>query len=233
MSKSDNSTPHKSSEYNNEIRKTIPFYDFFLEETIDLIKMLKPSVKTWLDTGCGTGTLVTKAIPHFPNTRFLLADPSEAMLNQARKSLREIPGSCLDFLSPAGTENLLSCNIQTQRPEVITAILCHHYLDKNSRMAATRTCFDLLAEGGVYITFEHVLPDSDQGTSLCLDRWTKYQLSRGRTQETVSEHRQRFNTAYFPISIADHLKLIKDCGFNTAAIFWYSHMQAGFYAIKG
>ncbi len=232
MNKSDNTTPHKAANYNNEIRNTIPFYDSFLEETINIVRILKPSVKIWLDTGCGTGTLVTRAFLHFPDTRFVLADPSESMLNQARKFLGEIPESCLHFLNPAGTENIRTGTINIPQPDVITAIQCHHYMDKSTRLTATRNCFELLSEGGIYITFENVRPDSERGTALALDRWARFQLSRGKTEEMVSEHRQRFNTVYFPITIGEHLQLLKECGFATCELFWHSYMQAGFYAIK-
>ena len=52
----DNKTPHKSSEYDIKVRKTIPFYECFHQQTINLIKTIKPNVKKWLDTGCGTGS---------------------------------------------------------------------------------------------------------------------------------------------------------------------------------
>ena len=156
MRQSDNTTPLKASDYDEKIRETIPFYDYFLEETIDVVRTLKASVEVWLDTGCGTGTLVTKAFPYFPNTQFILADPSESMLHQAKQSLNTIPMYRLQFLDPIGTENLLSSDIQIRQPEVITAIQSHHYMGKSARRAATQACYKLLAQGGVYITFENI-----------------------------------------------------------------------------
>ena len=38
---SDNKTPHKSSEYDVNVRKIIPFYEYFHQQTIDLVKTLK------------------------------------------------------------------------------------------------------------------------------------------------------------------------------------------------
>ncbi len=230
MTQSDNVTPHKSSEYDEDIRKTIPFYDHFLEETVDLVRMVKPGAEIWLDTGCGTGTLVTKAYPHFPHTQFVLSDPSENMLNQARQSLSAIPQSRLQFLDPVGTENLPVNDMR--QPQVITAIQSHHYLDTNARRTATQTCYDLLARDGIYITFENICPESKQGIDIGLNRWAQYQLSKGKDEEVIKEHRKRFNTAYFPITIAQHLELLKNCGFTTCEMLWYSYLQAGFYAIK-
>lgn len=102
----DNTTPHSTSEYDEKVRKTIPFYECFHAETIDLVKTLKPDVRGWLDTGCGIGGLILKAFQDFPETSFILSDPSEDMLEQAKHCLTCLPQSCLRFLKPVGTENL-------------------------------------------------------------------------------------------------------------------------------
>ena len=86
----DNATPHKSSEYDWKVRQTIPFYETMHREIIDVVKTVRLDVKSWLDTGCGTGYLIELALPVFPNTRFMLADPSEEMIQQARNRLREV-----------------------------------------------------------------------------------------------------------------------------------------------
>jgi len=43
------------------------------------------------------------------------------------------------------------------------------------------------------------------------------------------KHLKRFNKAYFPITISEHLDLLKQCGFSVAELFWYSYMQACHY----
>lgn len=232
MEKSDNTTPHKASDYEVKVRDTIPFYDYFLDETIDVVRTLKPSVKFWLDTGCGTGTLTRKALPYFPDTRFTLADPSGDMLNQARNLLGENPDSHVHLLDPIGTENLLASTVGIYKFDVITAIQSHHYMKKDTRTIATRACFELLDIGGVYITIENIRPSSERGITMGLDRWGRYQLSKGKAPERINEHRKRFDTAYFPITVEEHLQLLTNCGFADCGIFWYSYMQAGFYAIK-
>ena len=87
MKKSDNLTPLPSNEYDSNITNTIPYYNRFHEETINLIKSMDIEPEIWLDTGCGTGTFVEKAIQQFENTNFILADPSDGMLDEAGKKL--------------------------------------------------------------------------------------------------------------------------------------------------
>jgi tRNA (cmo5U34)-methyltransferase len=230
MKQVDNTTPHRACEYDKNVRATIPFYELFHSETIDLVKSLKPEVKIWLDTGCGTGYLVEKAFPHFPDTIFILADPSEAMLTEAKKRLQGICPDRLNFMDSVDTEGL--SNSLSLKPEIITAIMCHHYMKPEKRRNATQACFNALALDGIYISFENIHPHFEEAVELGLRRWKTFQISQGRTAATVEEHGKRFNNAYFPITVSEHLDLLKKCGFDIAELFWYSHMQAGFFAIK-
>ncbi|MBP2029296.1 tRNA (cmo5U34)-methyltransferase [Methanohalophilus levihalophilus] len=230
MEKNDNSTPYNAAEYDMNVRKTLPFYETFHSEVIDFVKNVNPDVKVWLDTGCGSGSLVSKAHSEFPETLFVLADPSESMLEQARSKLKDIPNGNLHFLSPAPTQDIRFD--LPDNPDVITAILSHHYFSPEERKKATKRCFDLLPPGGIYITFEHIHPSSKAAIDLTINRWKSYQLSQGRDEETVDEHLGRFDNAFFPISIEEHLELLGSSGFSTTGLLWFSHMQAGFYGIK-
>ena len=77
--------------YNSVVRQIMPFYDTVHSETVDLVKTIKPDVKQWLDGGCGTGNLVELALKAFPDTGFILADPTE-----------HVPGSLLKLLTYNG-----------------------------------------------------------------------------------------------------------------------------------
>jgi tRNA (cmo5U34)-methyltransferase len=226
MSQSDNTTPHLASYYDEQVQATIPYYDTFHSETISLVKTVNPQPKLWLDTGCGTGTLVGKALEYFETTTFILADPSSEMLVKARDRVPE--ANRIRFLEPTATQDLYL----SERFDVITAIQAHHYLSREMRQKATQVCFNLLKEGGIYITFENIRPLTVQGIQIGLNHWGQFQLSQGKNIDAVSQHRQRFDREYFPITVLEHLDLLKTCGFKTGELFWFSSMQAGFFGIK-
>lgn len=231
MTSNDNSSAHSSSEYDQAVIKTIPFYRQFHLETIDLIRTLQPDVSLWLDTGCGTGALPEQAVPLFPRTRFLLADPSQSMLDQAKARLAGFPQERIVYVGAVGSEDL--SEVVSERPQVISAIQCHHYGDRESRRRATHACHQVLASHGVYVTFENIRPATPEGVEYGLERWLRFQAVAGRSADVVAEHRRRFDHDYFPITVAEHLELLRDTGFRTVELFWLSQMQAGFYAIKG
>jgi tRNA (cmo5U34)-methyltransferase len=226
----DNATPHNAAAYDRDVIRTIPCYTLFHSETIDLVRTLLPEVSVWLDTGCGTGYLVEQALPLLPQTSFLLADPSSAMLDQARERLSRFPSGRIRFLGAFPTDELTPAI--AGNPQVITAIQSHHYSGDTARRRATETCFRLLASGGVYVTFENIRPDTARGTDTALERWCRFQRAAGRSDQIVAEHRARFDKNYFPITVAEHLALLRATGFPVAETFWLSYMQAGFYAIK-
>jgi tRNA (cmo5U34)-methyltransferase len=230
MAKLDNTTPYKAAEYDDNVKRTIPFYGQMHTQTIELVKTIKPQFRLWLDTGCGTGSLVKQALNIFPGGRFALADPSEEMLQVARKRLQSYPNERVCFALLRTCEEL-TANLP-QRPDIITAIMCHHYMDMERRRQATQACFNMLTEDGLYVTFENVRPVSAEAIKLDLQRWHQFQLSQGRTKAAADEHVARFGKAYFPITVKEHLGILQDCGFRVSELFWYSYMQAGFYAIK-
>jgi tRNA (cmo5U34)-methyltransferase len=102
----DNLTAHKASEYAQKVRQTIPFYDTIHAEVIRLVKLVKPEVKCWVDTGCGTGRVAEQALRDFPAAEFILADPSEAMLVQTRACLTSCDSARFTILPPIGSADL-------------------------------------------------------------------------------------------------------------------------------
>jgi len=227
----DNTTPHKASAYDQSVRQTIPFYETIHSEAIDLVRRAKPDVACWLDTGCGTGYLAELALPLFPRTQFILADPSTAMVQEAKKRFREEPESRLRFLPAVGSESLVF-HIECESPQVVTAILCHHYLQAEQRREALRSCYQVLEDDGLLVTFEIIAPCTEIGTQIALERWGCFQTEQGRSPATVENHLKRFNTKYFPITVSEHLELLRAVGFRAVELFWLSQVHAGFYAIK-
>lgn len=224
---SDNKTPHKASVYDQQVIQTIPEYNLFHGQIIDFVSVYNNSPSVWLDTGCGTGTMVIKALDKFKDTSFILADPSGDMLSIAKTKLAE--NDRVKFTGLAGS---LELDLPGESIDVLTAVMSHHYLDTEARKKATENCFRMLKLGGVFITFENIKPNSERGTQIGLERWNRFQLSHGKSEESVKKHLERFDTEFFPITLEEHLHLLHEVGFRVSELLWASYMQAGFYAIK-
>ncbi|MDD1772922.1 MAG: class I SAM-dependent methyltransferase [Methanomassiliicoccales archaeon] len=228
MPTQNNYTPHLPTDYDAQVRRTIPYYDSMHTETIDLVRSLKEEPDVWLDTGCGTGTMIWNALRYFPNTRFMLADPSETMLDQARMKFVNVER--VRFIGPVSTQGLIT-EID-ERPDVITAVQCHHYLSRDQRERAVKVCFDLLNSDGAFVTFENVRPLTAYGIEIGKKSLGRFQLENGRAPAEIEQQLARFDRDYFPITIEEHLSLLRRTGFKVVEPFWYSYLQAGFYCIK-
>jgi len=220
MSTPDNTTSHNSDNYDRHIRNIIPHYDDIHAEILNFVKVQCPRPRTWLDTGCGTGSFVRKAQVLFPDMEFFIADPSEGMLTKARETL---DGCRYSLVGRCGTADLPG--ITDRRFDVITAIQCHHYLSREERNTAVRACFSLMDDDGFFITSENIRPFSHEGISRSLSYWGAFQLQAGRLRDEVRDHLNRFDREYFPVTVTDHLQCYHEAGFSIAEILWLSYLQ--------
>ncbi len=229
MEDGNNRSFHRSKDYDRDIIDTIPYYESFHDESLKLISTILNEPDILLDTGCGTGTLVQKALKKFDQTYFILSDPSLEMLNLAKNKLSKHPNVRLKFLEPTETRNIILGDL---KPNVITAIQSHHYMTPNERLEATKNCYAILKNNGIYITFENIRPTTPKSIEIGMRCWKNFQESRGRDEKEVEIHLKRFNVEYFPITINEHISILKKSGFKVVELFWRSYMQAGFYCIK-
>jgi len=223
---SDNTTAHSSNEYDLGILKTIPFYNVIHSEIINLVKVYNGKPDKWLDTGCGTGTFIVNAQKTFMDTKFFLCDPSIEMLNIALNK-------CINNTKSIGFLDTISIDKKWNNQfDIVTAIQCLHYLDKKGRADSLARCFDILKNDGMFVTFENTRPLTQKGERLYKDYWKQFQIQAGKEEKKAESHIQRFDVEYFPISVIDHIELLKKTGFRTVELFWYSYMQSGYVCIK-
>lgn len=225
---SDNKSAFHSSEYDKNIRQTIPYYHDFYEQIIDLVKahnkMFNLTALKWLDVGCGTGNMAALAYEYTAIAQFVFCDCSAEMLETARQ---RFPFSNAEF-SVCDVRNLPYAN----EFDVVTAIQVNHYLQKEERKTAIKKCWESLKTNGLFITFENFAPFSESGKHIYLDKWRTYQLEQGRSSTECEKHIRRYGKEYFPISVTEHLELMQNCGFRVVEILWLSNMQVGIWGIK-
>lgn len=220
----DNISAFCSSEYDRKIRQTIPYYDEFYQEVICLVKVLQKSAVKWLDIGCGTGRMGSAAFEDTEPERFVFCDSSEEMIEIAKER----------FSRPNAEFSVCDVRDMAYANEfnVITAIQVFHYLRINERRAALKKCYEALEDNGVFISFENFAPFTETGKAVYLEKWKRYQISQGKSVEESSRHIDRYGKDYFPLTLEENLKLMRDCGFKAVEILWLSNMQAGFWGMK-
>ena len=48
----------------------------------------------------------------------------------------------------------------------------------------------------------------------------------------VKMHIDRRGVEVFPITIEEHIKMLREAGFRSVDVLWTSYLQAGFWAVK-
>ncbi|MGX8703392.1 MAG: class I SAM-dependent methyltransferase [bacterium] len=220
----DNKAAYASTVYDARIDSVLPYYREYHAQAIDLARALGLENPRWLDTGCGTGTLAARVLEELPNARLTLADPSESMLGVARQKLAGREVRFLNLPSQA-----LPFNGEF---DVVTAIQCHHYFRQEEREAAICRCRRALRDGGIFVTFENIQMSTAESEALALRRWSRFLAEHGASPDEIQMQIARRGTEVFPITIEEHLALLKKCGFRSVNLLWASYLQAGFWAVK-
>lgn len=216
--------PFNIQEYDKKIIQTIPYYEEFYKQISDVTETYFDHKLKWLDIGCGTGKTVQSAVKKSKIEKIVFCDSSEKMINivKERFSLMNAEFYIQDIRNMEFHETF----------DVITAIQVNHYLNLEERKTVIKKCYDFLKCNGMFITFENFAPFTEKGKNLYLDRWKKYQKTKGKTDNECNEHIDRYGKNYFPITISEHINVMKECGFDTVEVLWVSGMQVGLIGIR-
>ncbi len=213
------------TELENAMSVRIKGYAEFRMTVPNIVREHVPNPKIWLDTGCGTGGSACTFVNRFPNTQFVLADPSSENIAIAKQTMHG-EQRCLYVTNP--TDKL---NFGDETLDVVTSMFAHHYCRNiEERKTATENCYRMLKRGGIFIVSEHVTHPNNQNE---MDsEWKEYMMSSGLSEEEADEMISNRNSVYFPISESAYTDLLKGIGFTEVHVFWSTCSDVGLYAVK-
>ena len=210
--------------YDKDIVATLPYYEEYFKQIIDIVHTAFHIPIAWLDIGCGTGKMADMAIRKLQVKSMVCCDNSPQMLKIAKAY---VCSSRVDFV-----ETSIQKLEYRSEFEVITAILVTHYLEYQDRIVSIQNCYNALKKNGLFFTVENFAPNDDTVKRLYLERWKNYQCQNGRGEDECQSHIRRYNREYFPITIMEQIRVLQKCGFRNVEIFWCSYMQVGILGIK-
>lgn len=220
----DNVSAFHSKEYDKKIKQTIPYYEDIYQQVIDIIQSLNITNITWLDIGCGTGKMAEEALKQCDIKSLVLCDTSLEMIHICENKF--------PFRQIKTIKKSIQELVYKEEFDVITTIQVNHYLKWEDRVLALQNCYRALKQNGVFITFENFAPSSETIKNIFLKRWKNYQIKNGKSEKESEQHINRYGVEYYPISIYDHVDVMKQCGFEYVEVFWISYLQIGLLGIK-
>jgi SAM-dependent methyltransferase len=147
-------------------RGAIPLAQEQIGVMMSILKTRGQPVGNFLDLGCGDGILGAAILGEYPQSRGVLIDFSEPMLEQARQSLKEyedqLSFESLDYGDPAWVNR-----IKGHGPfdVIVSGFSIHHQPDARKR-DVYQGIFSLLKPGGWFINIEHVASSAQLNVEL-------------------------------------------------------------------
>ena len=202
----------------------IPGYREIYSEGAALVNAFLDSSLTWLDLSGYPGRMAHQAFKDCKTTDLTLCGVPAAAAEKLRNAFEGRPVS---FDSRPVTD------LDTEkRFDVITAILPGGCFGKEERERTVSACYPLLKDRGILIISERLAPFSQEGRNLYFNRWSAYQQSRGRSEVQVSEELKKAKGPGSALTVSEELKVLENCGFDSAEVFWLRGIQAGYAGIK-
>jgi tRNA (cmo5U34)-methyltransferase len=136
------------------VRGGIPYANDQIAIMLRLLRARNLNIETFIDLGSGSGVLTHAMLREYPNSRGILIDFSEPMLDTARKELNAHAAQ-LQFvqadLAASDWQNALSKPVDA----IVSGFAIHH-LPHERKRALYAEIFSQLKSGGAFINIEHV-----------------------------------------------------------------------------
>lgn len=219
------SNPRHPTRFFPNASKVSPSFEYSHELLLRTIQAFGAEEGLILDLGAGTGRLTRLVLERFSNCTMILSDVSEPLLAEAERSLSAYsnrisvkPGDLFgDLTFP---EEKIDCVISAYA-------ICHGRSEADYRGLYGRIN-EWIRPGGCFVCLDHVYGATHELTMLGIEDWacTLEQNFPGGDVERIIKHSI---TEDFPLSVPDHLRLLKDVGFRETDLLW----KEGVFALYG
>jgi SAM-dependent methyltransferase len=163
-----------SRAYLDGVRGAIPLAAEQIDAIVRLLRLVRPSVSSVLDLGCGDGVLGHAVAEAYADDapRVILADFSAPMLEAARQKLAGVANAVFveaDYATPAWLAAVAGDGLPDHYDVVVSGFSIHHQPDARKREVYAEI-FRLLNPGGVFLNLEHVASATWLGERLFAER---------------------------------------------------------------
>jgi len=218
--------------FDDMLQRSIPFYLDQQAMIRSLCKKLWIPGTTIYDLGCSIGTTLVGLGRELPDATLLVGcDNSLPMLARARKNVADN-----DLQQRI---ELRQCDFNRDLPEHALknagiVILCWtlQFVRPLERHCLIRSIYDALAEQGVLIVTEKILPNSGNLNGLFVDEYHEFKHRRGYAHAEIARKREALESVLIPYSLEENLDLFRRNGFELVETFFQWFNFAGFLCIK-
>jgi len=213
-------TAEVTQRYLEGVRGGIPLAAEQIRILLRLVEAAVPDVGSFLDVGCGDGTLGRALLDRWPSACGVFLDFSEPMLAAARERLGAPAAHHFilqDYGQPDWTAALKGiCPFDV----VVSGFSIHHQPDEKKR-AIYQDIFELLRVGGIFLNLEHVASASSWGAArfddCFVDALSEFHARTGtgmpREQIEREYHQRADKAANILAPVEDQCRWLRQIGF--------------------
>ena len=203
---------NEAGSYDSDIVRRVPGYLTLQELTAAILTELLPPAANLLVVGAGTGAELARLAVLNPHWRFAAVDPSETMLDQARRRL----GATARVNWCAGTVDDLP--LEAPRFDGAVSLLVSHFLpDTGEKEHFFAAIAARLKPAAPLVTAELFVPAGEATTPALLARWARL---AGLGAEEVLSMPARMKRLFFPVGSARFAELVEQAGFDRPEVFF-------------
>lgn len=242
--KDDDHVPGEKWSFNDDVAKkfdamlerSIPHYGAMRELVYRLGSTFVMPDRRVIDLGASRGESSSAFIENYPNTRFLLTEISEPMLEQARARFagrHNVKIEHYDLRKKAAEiAQLIGGQTPADQASLVLSILTMIFVPVNFRPSIVRGVYDGLAPGGAFFMVEKVLGNTATMQELLVDAYHSYKHDHGYSWEAIERKRAALEGVQVPLTHEANIDLLRNAGFTVVETFWRSLNFVGYLAIK-
>jgi SAM-dependent methyltransferase len=216
-----------------------PYYAAVQDAILSVLPFEAETDALLVDAGGGSGRFLERFLDRYPRGRGVIIDQSEAFLAIARERLSRF-GNRAAFVCRRLQDEW--SGVVGRPPLAIVSMSAIHHLEPREKQALYRSCFDLLAPGGVFANGDEIRDPVDARYRDALTKWATHMqdlAASGRVSapmaETLLGWRKR-NVERFDAprvsgddcheTVAAQLGYLRDAGFQQVRAAWQKEMWA-------
>ena len=193
-----------AEEYDSNRRKFIPCFDDFYKNTTEFIASNIEEPKQIVDLGAGTGLLTYFWYHQYPDSKYMLVDIADEMLNVAQKRFDGIENISYQ------TENYIYKLPDIIFDMVISALSIHHLEDKKKLF---ERIYDSLPNGGLFVNYDQFCAGQTEMDYWFNSFWESQLANSGLTDKDIELWKERRKLDR-ECTAQQEVDMLKDCRFK-------------------
>lgn len=207
--------------YGSQIQKYFPDYNYVHDLILEVVRPYIISETLILDLGGGTGRVAKLLLDAYPDCHIVIQDISANMLSEVPNKLKDHTGR---FECVEGDFFAESFDLGHKKFDCVVSIhAIHHGRNSDDYRNLYQKIFTWLKPGGCFACLDNVAGDTLELATLNYTNWAETLKSAFDTENIrrIVETTIREDS---PISLREHMEILKDCGFNQTDVVWKKYI---------